>query len=164
MTTTSKVIRSDISETKAMAIALILELTGEEPEKLEDFDTAHLFTLLSFLLKCEKEKIQKLFRNYDNEKQFDAASLNKLWKFIQKGIIDGKKKEFGTIDNKVFEQIKFMASSKVEDIMIKGNQQVQDNNKIALHARLSMDKVKNLLNLITQKIDQAKNLPSTTKF
>jgi viroplasmin and RNaseH domain-containing protein len=163
MATTSKIIRSDISEAKVMAIALISELTGENPEKLETLSTDHLFTLLSFLLKCEKEKILKLFRNYDNNKQFDPASLNQLWKLIHKGILETKKREFGTIDNKVFEQIKLMSSSKVEEIMIKGDLLTQDTNKSSLQAKVSLDRVKNLLSLITQKIDQAKSLSPSAK-
>lgn len=92
------------------AVQLIVALTGENPAKLAKMSKEDLFMYLSFLLKCEKDKVQSLLREHDQNTELDAASLAKLWKLVAKHSIPDKKKQFGSLEAKTYEHLKIRMS------------------------------------------------------
>jgi hypothetical protein len=100
------------------AIALICSLTGEEPDKLHKLHHEQILTYLSYLLKCEKQKVINLLRNHNQNQNLDFISLAKLWRLVSKGIINQKPRRTGVQQEAVQTNIEFQMATRSHNAML----------------------------------------------
>jgi len=167
---TSITIRQDIDQTKVLAIAMIAEITGEDPKKLENIPEEEILDILGFLLKCEKEQIKELLREHDNIRPLNAYELNRFWKLIGKGVVKDQNKEFATIANKVFEEYKIIAGILIREAMLRAMHNVgkpvgsynphvgQIQAKDDTRPRIEASSIKHVLEFLTTKLNQVNDL------
>jgi stage III sporulation protein SpoIIIAA len=98
----------NLPEAKDRAVKLIVQLTGENPEKLHKMHIEDLIQYLSKLMQCRKEQIEELLVEHDQSKELDEVTLAMLWKLIGKGVVKGQKHTLGTIPEASFNQLKFI--------------------------------------------------------
>lgn len=95
----------DLPSEIQFAIRMICELTGEDPIKIAQLHKDEIYNILSFLLKCEKDKIKKIFREHDENKELDLTALQMLWKLLDKGVVKAKRRGLLPLEEKVAESI-----------------------------------------------------------
>lgn len=86
------------------AIRLISALTGEDQRKLSKLPAEEIMTILCKLLEYEREKVEELLENHDQNQELDSISLAHLWKLVKKRVVPNKKQKFGAVPDKVFEE------------------------------------------------------------
>ncbi len=101
-------IEVDLPKAKNRAIKLIVQLTSENPDKLNKMDIDELVQYLSYLMKCKQNQIEELLVEHDQSKELDEVALSMLWKLVGKGIVKGKHHTLGTIPEASFNELKFI--------------------------------------------------------
>lgn len=101
-------IEVNLPEAKDRAVKLIVQLTGENPEKLSKMNIDELTQYLSQLMKCKQEQIEELLVEHDQNKELDEVALSMLWKLVGKGVVKARKHTLGTIPEASFNQLKFI--------------------------------------------------------
>jgi len=96
----------DLPNDISIAINIICELTGEDPNKISSLPPDEIYDMLSFLLKCQKDKLKKLFREHNDGQEIDVKTLQIMWKLLQKGVIKARKRGFTQLAEKVDENIR----------------------------------------------------------
>jgi hypothetical protein len=167
---TSITIRADIDQTKILAIAMIAEITGEDPKKLESISEEEILDILGFLIKCEKEQIKELLREHDNIRPLNAHELNRFWKLIGKGVVKNQNKEFATISNKVYEEYKVIAGILIREAILRsmhnvgrsvGSYNPHVGNLATRETEspiISTSGIRHMLEILTQKLQQSNDL------
>lgn len=109
----------DLPNDITIAINIICELTGEDVHKISPLPQDKIYDMLSFLLKCEKDKLKKLFREHDENQEIDTKTLQIMWKLLQKGVIKAKKRSFTQLDEKVDENIRITFARIATEAMVR---------------------------------------------
>ncbi|MFN5381746.1 MAG: hypothetical protein ACK5AV_00805 [Alphaproteobacteria bacterium] len=112
-------ISKGLPQEKDRAIKIIVAFTGENPNKLSKLSMDELVQYLGFIMQCEKEKIEELLREHDQNQELDEVSIKALWKLVSKGTIKAQEKDFGTMPKKSYEQLKFLMSGLMRMAMIR---------------------------------------------
>lgn len=107
---------TDLPKDISLMINLISALSGEDKSKLAHLKKDELITQLSFLLQCDKEKVENLFMGHDQNQEMDFTNLSRLWKLVRRGVVKSKTNPFGTLTEKVFEGIKFGIHNTIRNI------------------------------------------------
>lgn len=100
------------------AVHLISSLTGEDPSKLAQLTEGDLVTYLSFLLKCEKDKVMKLISHHNQNQDLDFITLSKLWRLVNKNVVKNATKTKKGLPEKVFHEIERQIFTRAELAMI----------------------------------------------
>lgn len=96
------------------AIKLIAALTGEHPNKFANMQPEEIFQFLSFLLKCEKKKVEELIREHNQSEELDTNSIARLWKLDARHVVKGKKSKFGSMIEPFFQKLMFLMGQKAD--------------------------------------------------
>jgi hypothetical protein len=114
----------DLPSEIQFAIRMICELTGEDPIKIAQLHKDEIYSILSFLLKCEKDKIKKIFREHDENKELDLTALQMLWKLLDKGVVKSKHLGLLPLEKSVSESINLNFALMAREIMIDPNKKL----------------------------------------
>ncbi len=121
MSNSSLNLGQDLPKDINFAINMICELTGEEPHKIASLHKDEIYSILSFLLKCEKEKLQKLLREHDHNQELDMKTLQMMWKLVQKSVVKARKRSFTGLDEKVDENLRINMGRMVKEAIYRGD-------------------------------------------
>jgi hypothetical protein len=105
-----KGISKNLPEITDKAIRAIGMLTGESQEVLAQKSRDEIFQQLSFLLRCEKDKLLKLLIEHDQNQELDLLSILKMWQLVNKGKVPGKKREFKGMEDETYKHLKILFS------------------------------------------------------
>lgn len=111
----------DLPKDINFAIHMICELTGEDPHKIASLHNDEIYSILCFLLKCEKEKLRKLLREHDEHQELDMKTLQMMWKLVQKGVVKARKRGFTGLDEKVDENLRINMGRMVKEAIYRGD-------------------------------------------
>lgn len=112
-----------LPQEKDRAVRLIIAFTGENPSKLAKMSMDQLLDILSYILKCEKNKVASLLREHDQNIEIDDVGVKALWHLVSKGVVKPKKSKFATLTNEVYDQLKFLMSSLVRSALFRAENQ-----------------------------------------
>lgn len=112
-------ISKGLPQEKDRAIKIIVAFTGENPAKLSKLSMDELMSYIGFIMHCEKEKVEELLREHDQNQELDEVSIKALWKLVSKGTLQAKEKDFGTMSKKSYEQLKFLMAGMMRIAMIR---------------------------------------------
>lgn len=108
----------DLPDHLEFAVSLISSLTGEEPDRLHTLSEDELITYLSFILKCEKDKVLRLITHHNTNQELDFVTLSKLWKLVNRNIVKGPSRKKNGIPEKVQLEIERQIFARTEMAML----------------------------------------------
>lgn len=129
---------------KQMLMEFISDLIGEDRQKLEALSSNQLLALVGVLLKSDKQKLEEMFVNYHDEgHSLNAGMINDLWKFINKGLLKRLKKNFGSMSNDLYEQIKSQLAGEIRKM----------SEVSTSKAKISTINLQNIMGCIVSKVE-----------
>jgi hypothetical protein len=87
---------------------LIAAFTGEKINNLVNKPLNELFQMLSTILQCDKEFVQSLFSEHDQNVELDENAIKALWKLLAKGVVKKRENVLGTLTKEQLKNIEFL--------------------------------------------------------
>jgi hypothetical protein len=112
----SKSVEVNLPESKDAVIALIVALTGENPQELHNKTLGDLLSHLGKLTSALKIADEKLIEQHDQSKEYSDMEAFKMWRLADRGIIQSKKSKINKTPESARERVKFLVAALTDKI------------------------------------------------